>query len=132
LSSNDSGLFSFRFVDVHSRTVRDWQRNQFFEVPLIAGVMRRRATSSLRAGLLVVAAFSWPAAAQAPRPAVTVFEGARLIVGDGSVIENAAFVVENGRVTAVGRNGQVDVVNVRKLHAAGVRQVARQRRGRRW
>jgi hypothetical protein len=33
LSSNDSGLFSFRFVDVHSRTVRDWQRNQFFEVP---------------------------------------------------------------------------------------------------
>jgi imidazolonepropionase-like amidohydrolase len=76
---------------------------------LIAGVMRRRATSSLRAGLLVVAAFSWPAAAQAPRPAVTVFEGARLIVGDGSVIENAAFVVENGRVTAVGRNGQVAV-----------------------
>jgi hypothetical protein len=34
LSSNDSGLFSFRFVDVHSRTVRDWQRNQFFEVPI--------------------------------------------------------------------------------------------------
>src|SRR5271155_4414334 len=33
-SSNDSGLFSFRFVDVHSRTVRDWRRNQFFEVPI--------------------------------------------------------------------------------------------------
>jgi signal transduction histidine kinase len=37
LSSNDSGLFSFRFVDVHSRTVRDWQRNQFFDVPLGLG-----------------------------------------------------------------------------------------------
>jgi imidazolonepropionase-like amidohydrolase len=76
---------------------------------LIAGVMRRRATSSLLAGLVVVAAFSWPAAAQAPRLAVMVFEGARLIVGNGGVIENAAFVVENGRVTAVGRNGQVAV-----------------------
>jgi hypothetical protein len=39
LSSNDSGLFSFRFVDVHSRTVRDWQRNQFFEVPLIRDLL---------------------------------------------------------------------------------------------
>jgi clan AA aspartic protease (TIGR02281 family) len=38
LSSNDSGLFSFRFVDVHSRTVRDWQRNQFFEVHLSRGL----------------------------------------------------------------------------------------------
>ncbi len=34
--------------------------------------------------------------------AVTVFEGARLLVGDGSVIENAAFVVEGGRFTQVG------------------------------
>src|SRR5271163_3468650 len=41
LSSNDSGLFSFRFVDVHSRTVRDWQRNQFFEVPYNDGRDRR-------------------------------------------------------------------------------------------
>jgi hypothetical protein len=40
LSSNDSGLFSFRFVDVHSRTVRDWQRNQFFEVPKMKSSIR--------------------------------------------------------------------------------------------
>ena len=39
----------------------------------------------LAAGLFHVAAHSLPAAAQAPRPpAVTVFEGARLIIGDGS------------------------------------------------
>jgi imidazolonepropionase-like amidohydrolase len=39
-----------------------------------------------------------------------VFEGARLIVGDGSApIENSAFVVEGNRITAVGRRGQVNV-----------------------
>jgi imidazolonepropionase-like amidohydrolase len=33
-----------------------------------------------------------------------VYEGARLIVGDGSAaIENGAFVVQNGRITAIGR-----------------------------
>ena len=37
-----------------------------------------------------------------------LFEGARLITGDGSApIENAAFVVENGRFTQVGRRGQL-------------------------
>ncbi len=40
----------------------------------------------------------------------TVFEGARLIVGDGGqAIEDAAFVVEDGRFTQVGRRGEVDV-----------------------
>ena len=38
-----------------------------------------------------------------------VYEGARLIVGDGSApIENGAFVVQNGRITAVGRRGAVN------------------------
>jgi imidazolonepropionase-like amidohydrolase len=45
---------------------------------------------------------------QAPASDATVFEGATLIVGDDSApIENAAFVVENGRFTAVGRSGEV-------------------------
>ena len=45
--------------------------------------------------------------AQQPAPA-TVFEGARLITGDGSApVADSAFVVENGRFTAVGRKGQV-------------------------
>src|SRR5262245_27708155 len=39
-----------------------------------------------------------------------VFEGARLIVGDGSAaIEDSAFLVENGRFTQVGRRGSVQV-----------------------
>jgi imidazolonepropionase-like amidohydrolase len=36
-----------------------------------------------------------------------VFEGARLITGDGSVIEDSMFVVENTRFTRVGRRGDV-------------------------
>src|SRR5437899_1015295 len=41
---------------------------------------------------------------------VTVFEGARLITGDGSApIIDSAFVVDNGRFTAVGRKGQISV-----------------------
>jgi imidazolonepropionase-like amidohydrolase len=41
---------------------------------------------------------------------VTVFEGARLITGDGSgAIENSAFIVANGRFNGVGRRGKVQV-----------------------
>jgi imidazolonepropionase-like amidohydrolase len=63
--------------------------------------------------LALVGAYSWPAAGQAPRPiGAVVFEGARVITGDGSApIEDAAFVVENSRITAVGRRGDVTVPN---------------------
>jgi imidazolonepropionase-like amidohydrolase len=37
------------------------------------------------------------------RPFATLFSGARLIVGDGTAIERAEWLVDNGRVTAVGR-----------------------------
>ena len=41
---------------------------------------------------------------------VTVYEGARLIVGDGSApVENSAFIVENNRFSQVGRKGQLRV-----------------------
>jgi imidazolonepropionase-like amidohydrolase len=39
----------------------------------------------------------------------TVFEGARLITGDGSTIEDSAFVVESANFTRVGRRGQVQI-----------------------
>jgi len=69
---------------------------------------RRDTPYLLAAALFLIAAYSWPAAGQAPRPTVTMFEGARLIIGDGSApIEDSAFVVENNRFTAVGRRGQV-------------------------
>ena len=52
-----------------------------------------------------------PLVVEAQQPTrVTVFEGARLIVGDGSApVADAAFIVANGRFTAVGRKGQLKV-----------------------
>jgi imidazolonepropionase-like amidohydrolase len=39
---------------------------------------------------------------------ITLFEGARLILGDGKApIENSAFIVENDRFTSVGRRGEL-------------------------
>jgi imidazolonepropionase-like amidohydrolase len=38
----------------------------------------------------------------------TIFEGARLITGDGSApVENSAFLIENTKITAVGRKGDI-------------------------
>ena len=60
--------------------------------------------------LLVVAAWSVTALGQAPAPAVTVFEGARVIVGDNRrPIENASFIVNGTRFQHVGRAGDVRV-----------------------
>src|SRR6266702_5168753 len=78
------------------------------------GSMRGLKTSSfclLFAALFFVAASLSPVAGQAPRPSgVTLFEGARLIVGDGSApIEDSAFIVEGDRFTQIGRKGQLAV-----------------------
>ena len=79
--------------------------------------MHRQQTDALHAGFIAglfsiglsaVTACS-PPVAQAPTlTPVTVFEGARLIVGDGNPpIENAVFIVDGARFTQVGRTGQV-------------------------
>jgi imidazolonepropionase-like amidohydrolase len=62
------------------------------------------------AGALAAAVCSTSLESQSPGSGVTVFEGARLITGDGSApIENSAFVVQNNQFTAVGARGQVQV-----------------------
>src|SRR2546429_86308 len=53
----------------------------------------------------VVALLTTAAAASAQ----TLFEGARLITGDGSVIENSAFVVTGNQISQVGRKGEVSL-----------------------
>ncbi len=53
----------------------------------------------------VLAGFAIPAAAQA----VTAFEGARLIVGDGRVIENAALMVDGTKIAQAGKAADVRV-----------------------
>lgn len=71
--------------------------------------------STVLATLLLLALVAAPmllaqARGQAPGGAgATAFQGARVIVGDGRVIENATFIVEGGRFTAVGPTGQVQV-----------------------
>ena len=59
------------------------------------------------AGLISIALFL-PMACS-PATDVTVFEGARLILGDGSEpIEDAAFMVQDGYFTLVGRRGELN------------------------
>jgi len=66
--------------------------------------------ATLAALVLALAAACSPGDQPASGGAATAFEGARLIVGDGSdAIENATFVVQDGRFTAVGPTGEVDV-----------------------
>ena len=66
-----------------------------------------RWNNALVAAFLFLAACSPTETGQTP--AVTVFEGARLFVGTGATIEDAAFIVENDRITAVGARGQVAI-----------------------
>jgi imidazolonepropionase-like amidohydrolase len=68
-----------------------------------------RSSTFLAASLLIVAAYSVPLRSERQRgPEAVLYEGARLIIGDASApIEDGAFVVANGRFTAVGRRGAV-------------------------
>lgn len=69
--------------------------------------MRLISTASVVVGALAVAV-SASLDGQRPQADAVLFEGARLIRGDGGApIESSAFIVERGRFTQVGRQGQV-------------------------
>ena len=73
-------------------------------------MMRMPSCLLAMAGLYAVAACSPRVEEQTNTAGVTVFEGARLITGDGSgPIENATFIVQNNQFTQVGRRGEVQV-----------------------
>ena len=60
--------------------------------------------------LTLAAACTAPQPAETAQPSAVLFEGARLIAGDLSEpLEDAAFVVEDGRFTEVGPRGQVSL-----------------------
>jgi len=53
---------------------------------------------------LLMAATAWA------QPKATLFEGARLILGDGlAPIESSAFIIQNGRFASVGRKGELSL-----------------------
>lgn len=67
--------------------------------------MRGRLTFGLGVGWLAMAALP---AGQAPAGAPTLFEGARLILGDASpALEDGALLVRDGRILAVGARGAI-------------------------
>src|SRR5262249_47794110 len=72
------------------------------EVPM------RRILTGIPVIALAVAVTSPGSSAQVLTGTRILFEGARLVVGDGSApIENSAFTIENGRFTRVGRKGDL-------------------------
>jgi len=68
---------------------------------------RMNAVAFLSTVALAFAGLAAPPAAQAQT--VTAFEGARLIVGDGSVIQNGTLVVEGDKITQAGAAADVHV-----------------------
>jgi imidazolonepropionase-like amidohydrolase len=67
-----------------------------------------RFFAALTAAVMVCLTAGSGAQQRTPGAATALYEGARLITGDGGApIENAAFLVENGHFTRVGRRGEV-------------------------
>ena len=68
-----------------------------------------RRVNVLACWIVAASVGSIAAYSQSPRPSGAVlFEGARLIIGDGSApVGDGAFVVQNGRISALGRRGAV-------------------------
>jgi imidazolonepropionase-like amidohydrolase len=70
---------------------------------------RSKRISAWLAVLSAVVLAAAPLPSGHAQTAATVYAGARLIAGDGTVIENSAFVVEDGHFTRAGRQGEVEI-----------------------
>jgi imidazolonepropionase-like amidohydrolase len=79
--------------------------------------MRRANLLALMAGAAL--GFAVPAQAQAPS-GPTAFEGGRIIVGDGRVIDNGTIVVEGSKITQAGPAAEVKVpVGANRVNLSG-------------
>ncbi len=84
------------------------------------GLARHALAVSALAIAWACAAPSVPPATPAAAATATIFEGARVITGDGSVaIEDGAIVVDGGRITRVGRRGDVTAAGATRVDLAG-------------
>ena len=78
-----------------------------------------RVTVTMLTLLTLAAALAGQSPKAAPNGAV-LYEGARLIPGDGTpAIENAAFIVDGGTITRVGRQGDVTRAGAARVNLAG-------------
>jgi imidazolonepropionase-like amidohydrolase len=72
--------------------------------------MRMSSSLFVAVCLFFASACSRQSEGQAPQTGATIFEGARLITGDGTApIENSAFVIQDDQFSIVGRQGEVEV-----------------------
>jgi hypothetical protein len=71
-------------------------------------------------GVLAGLGGAGPARAQAPASTATAFEGARLIIGDGRVIDNATLIIDGTRVIHAAASADVRVPpGARRVNLAG-------------
>ena len=72
---------------------------------------RHSCSAVTQFAVLPLIALLWACApgSDAPESTAVAFEGARLIVGDGTVIDDAVFVVDDGLFTQVGAQGAVEI-----------------------
>ena len=73
----------------------------------------RRLNAAAIAAFFAFAGFAGSASAQ-----VTAYEGARLVIGDGTVVENGTLVVEGGKFVAAGANVNVPA-GAQRVNLAG-------------
>ena len=67
-----------------------------------------RSRTSVLCSFLLLFSFAVQQSTSQNNGGVILFEGARLITGDGSApIENSAFLIENNRISKVGKKGQL-------------------------
>ena len=69
----------------------------------------RSAVTQFAALPLIALVWACAPGSDAPESTAAAYEGARVIVGDGSVIEDAVFVVDDGLFTQVGAAGAVEI-----------------------
>ncbi len=69
----------------------------------------RSAATPFAALPLIALLWACAPGSDAPESTAVAFEGARLIVGDGTVIDDAVFVVDDGLFTQVGEAGAVEI-----------------------
>src|SRR5688572_15261719 len=78
--------------------------------------MFRMHRLAVAAAVSMIGGFAIPVAAQT----VTAYEGARLITGDGRVIDNAVLVVDSAKITAAGPAASVRVpANAKRVDVKG-------------